>query len=64
MSRERRSDHLGASETEKNFGSQRDVLLGVARVPLVKLLAYNTGLQTILLGEVDNFGSGVINRLL
>lgn len=54
MSRERRSDHLGASETEKNFGSQRDVLLGVARVPLVKLLAYNTGLQTILLGEIDN----------
>ncbi|PFX28573.1 C2 domain-containing protein 3 [Stylophora pistillata] len=45
MSRERRSDQLGRSEAETNCGTQRDVLLGVARVPLVKLLAHNRGIK-------------------
>ena len=48
MSRGMSGDQMSRSGAETKSGGQRDVLLGVGRVPLIKLLAQKTGWSILL----------------
>ena len=46
MARGMSGDQVIRSRVEARSGREKDVLLGVGRVPLIKLLAYKTGWST------------------
>lgn len=55
MSRGMCGDQMVRGGAETKSGGQRDVLLGVGRVPLIKLLAQKTGWSIILSWHLKQF---------